>query len=414
MGTARYVGMCGAMTAIGADPSAVIDNPAGLGLYRRSEILLTFDYTLDYTRQPNTTLRGRTRQFMVPQGSIVFCMPTGTLSQGVLSYSFMFSYNRLQSFCRVFNAAGADQPSLGRLFESTGEDMKIAFNTDLYNRTNKLLIRESGYVNEYTLDWAMNYSNRLYWGIGLRIHSFAFSSDGNFEERFDYTNAQGQQAYNVSATGLTFNGADCALATGVIYRPASWVRLGFGIETPSIGALYKGSMGVFEARKDTIGVSYAPDKRPRYTDYHQPLHTSTSVAFQVGYYALLSLQYDYWHGAQRQDKHSLRGGVEVIPIPGMYINAGYAFESSFKPQSQDLTFEIDPELKRQDAYFQYTRWSQYIGTAIGYRGKDFIAQVGYQYRWQTLSLYAHQNAMDCPYDIRTNTHRIVLTLGWHR
>ena len=35
MGTARYVGMSGAMTAIGGDPSACLDNPAGLGLYRR-------------------------------------------------------------------------------------------------------------------------------------------------------------------------------------------------------------------------------------------------------------------------------------------------------------------------------------------------------------------------------------------
>ena len=33
MGTARYVGMAGAMNAVGGDPSAVLDNPAGLGLY---------------------------------------------------------------------------------------------------------------------------------------------------------------------------------------------------------------------------------------------------------------------------------------------------------------------------------------------------------------------------------------------
>ena len=43
MGTARYVGMGGAMTAIGGDPTAALDNPAGLGLYRRSELSLTLD-----------------------------------------------------------------------------------------------------------------------------------------------------------------------------------------------------------------------------------------------------------------------------------------------------------------------------------------------------------------------------------
>ena len=51
IGTARYVGMGGAMTAIGGDPSAVLDNPAGLGLYRRSEIALTVDETIDRTHQ---------------------------------------------------------------------------------------------------------------------------------------------------------------------------------------------------------------------------------------------------------------------------------------------------------------------------------------------------------------------------
>ena len=47
IGTARYVGMSGAMTAIGGDPSAVTDNPAGLGLYRRAEAMVTMDIGID-------------------------------------------------------------------------------------------------------------------------------------------------------------------------------------------------------------------------------------------------------------------------------------------------------------------------------------------------------------------------------
>ena len=34
MGTARYMSMAGAFGALGGDVSAVIDNPAGLGIYR--------------------------------------------------------------------------------------------------------------------------------------------------------------------------------------------------------------------------------------------------------------------------------------------------------------------------------------------------------------------------------------------
>ena len=40
-GTARYVGMGGAMEALGADISTIGTNPAGIGLFRRSNISLS-------------------------------------------------------------------------------------------------------------------------------------------------------------------------------------------------------------------------------------------------------------------------------------------------------------------------------------------------------------------------------------
>lgn len=40
-GTARYVGMGGAMEALGADISTISTNPAGLGLFRRSQLLIS-------------------------------------------------------------------------------------------------------------------------------------------------------------------------------------------------------------------------------------------------------------------------------------------------------------------------------------------------------------------------------------
>ena len=38
-GTARYMGMAGAFGALGGDASAIKDNPAGLGIYRKSELV---------------------------------------------------------------------------------------------------------------------------------------------------------------------------------------------------------------------------------------------------------------------------------------------------------------------------------------------------------------------------------------
>lgn len=42
-GTARYVGMGGAMEALGADISTIGTNPAGLGLFRHSNISVSGD-----------------------------------------------------------------------------------------------------------------------------------------------------------------------------------------------------------------------------------------------------------------------------------------------------------------------------------------------------------------------------------
>ena len=41
-GTARYVGMGGAMEALGAEISTISTNPAGIGLFRKSNINVSF------------------------------------------------------------------------------------------------------------------------------------------------------------------------------------------------------------------------------------------------------------------------------------------------------------------------------------------------------------------------------------
>ena len=397
MGTARYVGMGGAMSAVGADPSAVLDNVAGLGLYRRPEVMITFDYV------PRSI-------FMAPQGSAIFSFQTGQVS-GVLFHNFMIGYHRVQCFNNSMTGVGGNGPSLGALFASTKVPMGIPYNTDRNHAWDSLSVSESGYVNEYTFDWAMNISDRWYVGLGLRVQSFMMSSNGDYYEVFDKQNAEGLYAFNHSRTSLMFSGAGCSFAAGLIYRPQSWLRLGFGLETPSVGNMTTSSSGSFVACTDSLRRGYdAPYKRPETSAFHMPLRLSTSVALQLQHYAMIALQYDYRHLIDKlYDVHSLRAGVEVVPYPGVYINAGYIFESPFKTKIPACL--IDPKLERQDAYYQYPKWQQYISGGVGYRGNYIIVQAAYQYRMNRFKLYAHENA--APYNIAQDTHRIVLTLAWH-
>ena len=402
LGTARYMGMGGAMSAIGGDPSSVADNPAGLGLYRRMEVMVTMGLSMDKARQASTSNSGWMTYFSAPQASLVLAVPANNPSdEGVQFHNFMFSYQCLHSFSRNIRAAGTADASLGAVLAGLPN---IPFCAERYNASNSLTLRERGYMNQFSFQWAMNISNRWFVGAGLQIQSFRMSSDGDYQETFANTD------YNINRTSLLFTGTTTTLSAGLIYRPLGWLRLGFGIKTPSVGALNTYTTGTLYALTDSLRESRAPDGVRRDRSYHMPLQLSTSVAFQIGAYGLIALQYNYSHANYMADLHSLRAGFEVIPILGMYINGGYAIESPFK--GLDKVVPIDPLFERRDAYFQHIRWTQYASVAIGYRGTFVMVQAAYQYRWQNTDLYAHEYAR--PYDINTDTHRVVVTIGWHR
>ena len=409
MGTARYVGMGGAMTAVGADPSAALDNPAGLGLYRRSEFLLTLDYMTDKAWQKGADKTDRRWLFMAPNASAVFCVPTQN-AEGVLFHNFMVSYQRVHTFNRTLMAGATNAPSLGTLFASTEVDLGINYCSDRYNASNQLRVWEIGYVNAYAFDWSVNISDRWYVGLGLRVHSFSLSSEAEYTEYFDRWSPKGATYYNANDTKVLYTGAGCSLSAGLLYRPVRWLRLGFGLQTPSVGSFTTSTVGTLYAQTDTLMSTNAPDLRSVASDFHMPLHTSLSMAFQIRQYALIALQYDFRHQPGEGNTHSLRAGVEVVPVAGLYINAGYVYESPFR--KTNTIVPIDPQLNRQDTYFRHPRWSQYISGAVGYRGEHFIVQAAYQFRMQRLHLTAHENMQ--PFDMQADTHRVVLTFGWHR
>ena len=403
IGTARYVGMSGAMTAIGGDPSAVTDNPAGLGLYRRAEAMATMDIGIDRTQQTDQETAGKTLRFSLAQASAVFSLGDFSKDDGIIAYNFMISYKRHRTFSRDFFGYGKNGAALAPLLSSADVEWDITIPYHRTHDSNALRLSERGQVNEFGLDWAMNYSNKLYFGLGLRIHSYSLTEDALYQEVYGK-----DSLYNKSY--VSHSGVGVGVAAGFIYRPLSWLRLGLAIHTPTIGSLRTYTDGKLQTMTDTLGTSNAPSLAFRDMDFHLPVHLSTSAAFQIGAYGMIALQYDLYKQLQSPIIHSLRAGVEVIPVMGMYINAGYACESTFK--KEETLVLMDPTFDRQDTYSQFPRTAQYASVALGYRGSFIMVQAAYQYRWQHIDLFAHENA--APYDMNATTHRIVITIGWHR
>lgn len=403
IGTARYVGMSGAMTAIGGDPSAVTDNPAGLGLYRRAEAMATMDIGIDRTLQTDQEKTGKTLRFSLAQASAVFSLGDFSKDDGLIAYNFMISYKRHRTFFRDYYGYAGSGPALAPLLQKADVEWDIAIPNHLTHDSNAFRLYERGQVNEFGLDWAMNYSNKLYFGLGLRIHSYSLTEDALYQEVYGT-----EWLYNKSY--VSHSGVGVGVAAGFIYRPLSWLRLGLAIHTPTLGSLRTYTDGKLQTKTDTLGTSNAPSLAFRDMDFHLPVHLSTSAAFQIGAYGMIALQYDLYKQLQSPIIHSLRAGVEVIPVMGMYINAGYACESTFKKEETPVL--MDPKFDRQDTYSQFPRAAQYASVALGYRGSFIMVQAAYQYRWQHIDLFAHENA--APYDMNATTHRIVITIGWHR
>ena len=394
MGTARYVGMSGAMSAIGGDPSAAHDNIAGLGLYRRAEGIISLDVTHGSSRTA----------ISIPHASFVLSLPSFQPGSKVKFNNIFFSYRRLHVYNLSVLGNGANAPSLGALVNRESIAWDIPFCKERTNDAYSLDLVESGAVNEFDFGWAMNISDQWYVGLGVNIQSYRMSSNATYNETFG-------SMYNRNKTTLLHTGTSVSMSAGMIYRPAEWMRLGLGIETPSLGSLSTYTTGTFTAKTDSVRNSYAKDLVMRDGNFHMPLHTSTSAAFQIGAYGMVALQYDFYYQNSADPIHSLRAGIEVIPVMGMYINAGYACESPFKRSTKVVP--MDPTFDRQDTYFTRPNITHYGSFAIGYRGPNVIVQAAYQYRWNRQDLYAHENIVN-PFDAQTTTHRVVLTVGWHQ
>ena len=444
MGTARYVGMGGAMTAIGGDPSAVLDNPAGLGLYRRSEIALTLDETIDKTRQTDadaTDSSSRSR-FAAPQISAIWALGNMQKQRGLIFSNFMLSSHRLANFNRDIVVKGQGMGMLETMCYKTDglaeqylqdkpwDDSEIGWLSilgyeaylidpienelwapalDLTDGT--LTVSESGNYDQYTLSWAGNISNQWYVGVNLNLPTLSYTKRVTHTETDRINSAELKSLYHLSGLGI-------GGSVGLIYRPLQAIRVGASFHIPTTMSLSVQTESDMYSK--VSGQSYevlTPASGVVSTKIASPLRSSVSLAGQIGNEGLIAVQYDYTHAPKDQelgfspmeDVHTLRVGAEAQVTRGLFINAGYVYESSFL--KEDPIWMLSYNEIRTDMDYRYTTSTQYYSVGLGYRSDAVVAQLAYQYRWQTIHQYATE-AQVAAMDVDTQTHRIVATLAW--
>ena len=280
-GTARYVGMGGAMEALGADLSTIGTNPAGLGLFRKGKTDLSFGLVNQTGMNKFNSLSKTNMSF--DQIGVVFNLsktPNASINIG-------FNYHKSRNFDQLLNAANtlnnASQNKLTyqkyrnnvyylhKLKDSQGNVVlkndgtpKLASDNFSFNQVDYLYMNSlpqttnldpadptlkvfkplaatgylynqenKGYIGEYDMNLSANLNDRVYLGLTMGIHDVHYKSYAEYTENFLRNNI-----YNIR--GLTLNdwreitGTGFDVKFGAIVRPMaeSPFRLGAYIHTP--------------------------------------------------------------------------------------------------------------------------------------------------------------------------------------
>lgn len=327
-GTARYVGMGGAMEALGADMSVINSNPAGIGLFRRSSGSVSFG--LVSQDGASSFKYGNKTNASFDQAGFVYSLRDGRRT----FINFGFNYHKSKNFDYILNAAsglnGASQHKLSYMKAlanennldktSSGWRGKFAYTSQLDNLYYNTLMMtssdgffyndasgyefgraETGYIGEYDFNTSVNVNDRVYLGITIGIHDVHYTGHSLYNEAL--VNLNNQTAGDITVnderriTGTGYNAS-----FGIILRPvdASPFRIGLSVSTPTWYDLKTSNYTYLINNTKADGGGKLQGDYPNYTtgeSYEFKLFTpwkfGVSLGHTVGNYLALGASYEY-------------------------------------------------------------------------------------------------------------------------
>jgi hypothetical protein len=263
-GTARYVAMSGAFGALGADFSSISTNPAGIGSFRTSSVMVTPLFQMntanaDYKNEITTIEYVGANLNNI--GILFNITSPENESAGWKNVGFGIGYNKLRTFNNDITINGYNEQN-SRLdqfmINSDGlhpSDLYttewMAFDTyltDTIPGTNYLYdnqyyyktyvnqekkITRSGGVGEYVFAIGGNYNNVFQIGVSMGLQNIHYTENSTFTESSDSTELSSYSfTEKLETKGTGFN-----LKLGMIYRPTEFLRIGAAFHTPTFYSL---------------------------------------------------------------------------------------------------------------------------------------------------------------------------------
>lgn len=340
-GTARSMSMAGAFGALGGDISVLNHNPAGLGVYRSSEVEATIDVTraeakTDWNGNSLTTNKSR---FNFDNFAYVGYFPTGN-DEGLISWNVGISYNRLKNYNRDYkmsasgslgsslsdyiaaraNAGGLTPNELN--YQGSGNNITydpydhvndwlsiigncggfMDYNNSFYSNLNssnfqrsytELNVSERGAIDQYAIGFGANISDFLMLGASVTITDLSYSLYSYYAE--DYNTNTSYKSYIELENDLSTEGTGYGINVGAIVRPVDFLRLGVAYNSPTWYKMTDYYYGKSSSDIETLSDNYS-DESPSgaYTDYkyRTPDKWIFSAAAIIGQTALVSVDYE--------------------------------------------------------------------------------------------------------------------------
>lgn len=446
-GTARFIGMGGAMSALGADISTMGTNPAGIGLYRSADVATSLSLNALAEGQKFDEY-GKTRM-SYDQAGIVYPIKMGNGSMRFFNVGF--NYHKRKNFKSLIGAdqllangasqtwemtdvssywGGTDKGTplsnagyQTYLYEKSGVDDSGYEQYNVYNGVNNSYRKwVTGGIQQYDFNMSTNISDRYYFGITFGVYNVDVDSYSGYMENLALNDGTSVGDYHLTnARSLSGNGIDFKFGTIIYPIEGSSFRVGLSFSTP---VWYSLTANCTSQINSTIG-GKKYDIRTEVGDHDFNIRTpwkfNISAGGTIGNFLALDAEYEYsdyssaslsyddsydewgWGGNQTKDRElnreaskylkgvsTVRLGAEAKLDYGLSLRLGYNYVSTpIKSNALQNQFI-------NSASIDYNTSTNYVNlgdinrytVGLGYKAKHFYTDFAWQYQQQSGDFYA--------------------------
>lgn len=331
-GTARFISMGGAFTALGGDLSTLTQNPAGIGVFRSSEF--TISPQLFHTNT-SATFNGLSKDYLynfnLGQIGVVGSIISRQGETGLISLNVGYSFNKTSNLNTTITIDGISNRSSfadywagisnGTYYADITGAAGIAFDAYVidtipvegggsyygtvfdnygaslspqYGQRLRRLISNQGYTGEHAISIGGNLSNKLFFGATIGINTIRYTNHYEHLEQADspigvagFENFTYTEHYEDTGTGFD-------LKIGAIFKPVEILRIGVGFHSPTFFRINEYYTDNIISNTTAHGELDFSNQATRFNyALSTPFRVLAGAAVQIEKFALLSADYEF-------------------------------------------------------------------------------------------------------------------------